>query len=75
MASARKAKRLAAAEAARSSSSNRTHLLGALAGGAVLAVFSAEIMRVWKLGTLPRSRQITSEDERRAKPIEAVITL
>jgi hypothetical protein len=75
MASARKAKRLAAAEAARSGSSNRTHLLGALAGGAVLAVFSAEIMRVWKLGTLPRSRQITSEDERRAKPIEAVITL
>jgi hypothetical protein len=75
MASARKAKRLAAAEAARSGSSTRTHLLGALAGGAVLAVFSAEIMRVWKLGTLPRSRQITSEDERRAKPIEAVITL
>ena len=75
MASARKAKRLAAAEAARSGSSNRTHLLGALAGGAVLAVFSAEIMRVWKLGTLPRSRQITSEDERRAKPIEAVFTL
>jgi len=75
MASARKAKRLAAAEAARSGSSNRTHLLGALAGGAVLAVFSAEIMRVWKLGTLPRSRQLTSEDERRAKPIEAVITL
>ena len=75
MASARKAKRLAAAEAARSGSSNRTHLLGALAGGAVLAVFGAEIMRVWKLGTLPRSRQLTSEDERRAKPIEAVITL
>ena len=77
MASARKAKRLAAAEAARSGASNstRTHLLGALAGGAVMAVFSAEIMRVWKLGTMPRSRQITSEDERRAKPIEAVITL
>jgi hypothetical protein len=76
MASARKARRLAAAEAARSSStSNRTHLLGVLAGGAVITVFGAEVARVWKLGTLPRSRQITSEDDRRAKPIEAVMTL
>ena len=76
MASARKAKRLAAAEAARSSStSNRTHLLGILAGGAVITVFGAEVARVWKLGTLPRSRQITSEEDRRAKPIEAVMTL
>jgi hypothetical protein len=75
VASTRKAKRLAAAEAARSGSSNRTHVLGVLAGGAVLTVFSAEIMRVWKLGTLPRSRQLTSEDDRRVKPIEAVITL
>ena len=41
----------------------------------MITVFGAEITRVWKLGTLPRSRQITSEDERRAKPIEAVITL
>jgi hypothetical protein len=75
MASTRKAKRLAAAEAARSGSSTRTHVLGVLAGGAVLTVFTAEVMRVWKLGTLPRSRQITSEDDRRAKPLEAVITL
>jgi hypothetical protein len=75
MASTRKSKRLAAAEAARSGSSIRTHVLGVLAGGAVLTVFSAEVMRVWKLGTLPRSRQITSEEDRRAKPIEAVITL
>jgi len=73
--STRKAKRLAAAEAARSKPSNRTHLLGVLAGGAVITVFGAEIARVWKLGTLPRSRQITSEDDRRAKPIEAVMTL
>ena len=74
--STRKAKRLAAAEAARSNStSTRTHLLGVLAGGAVIAVFGAEVARVWKLGTLPRSRQITSEDDRRAKPIEAVMTL
>jgi hypothetical protein len=76
MASARKARRLEAAEAARSGgNSNRTHLLGILAGGAVITVFGAEVARVWKLGTLPRSRQITSEDDRRAKPIEAVMTL
>ncbi len=30
---------------------------------------------MWRLGTLPRSRQIHSEDERRSKPIEAVMTL
>jgi hypothetical protein len=76
MASTRKAKRLAAAEAVRSNStSTRTHLLGVLAGGAVITVFGAEVARVWKLGTLPRSRQINSEDDRRAKPIEAVMTL
>jgi hypothetical protein len=75
MASTRKAKRLAAADAARNATSNRTHVLGVLAGGAVLTVFTAEVMRVWKLGTLPRSRQITSEEDRRAKPVEAVITL
>ena len=73
MASPRKAKRLAAAEAARSGSSTRTHVLGVLAGGAVLTVFTAEVMRVWKLGTLPRSRQVASEEDRRAKPIEAVM--
>jgi hypothetical protein len=75
MASTRKAKRLAAADAARKSSSNRTHVLGVLAGGAVLTVFTAEVMRVWRLGTLPRSRQITSEEERRAKPIEAAMIM
>ena len=73
--STRKAKRLAAAEAARSKPSGRTHVLGVLAGGAVITVFGAEIARVWRLGTLPRSRQITSEEERRSKPIEAVMTL
>ena len=73
--SPRKAKRLAAAEAARSSPTNRTRLLGVLAGGAVITVFSAELTRIWKLGTLPRSRQITSEDERRAKPLEAIMTI
>jgi hypothetical protein len=73
--SPRKAKRLQAAEAARTKSSGRTHVLGILAGGAVITVFGAEITRVWRLGTLPRSRQIHSEDERRSKPIEAVMTL
>ena len=73
--SQRKAKRLAAAEAARSKPSNRTHVLGILAGGAVITVFGAEIARVWKLGTLPRSRQITSDEDRRIKPVEAVMTL
>jgi hypothetical protein len=50
-------------------------VLGILAGGAVITVFGAELTRVWRLGTLPRSRQIHSEDERRSKPIEAVMTL
>ena len=73
--SPRKAKRLQAAEAVRTKSSGRTHVLGFLAGGAVITVFGAELTRVWRLGTLPRSRQIHSEDERRSKPIEAVMTL
>ena len=50
-------------------------MLGILAGGAVITVFGAELTRVWRLGTLPRSRQISSEEDRRAKPIEAVMTL
>jgi hypothetical protein len=73
--STRKAKRLKAAEAARSSTTGRTQLLGVLAGGAVLTVFGAELTRVWRLGTLPRSRQITSDEERRSKPIEAIMTM
>ena len=73
--SQRKANRLKAAEAARTKSSGRTHVLGVLAGGAVLTVFGAELTRVWRLGTLPRSRQIASPEDRRAKPIEAWMTL
>ena len=73
--STRKAKRLAAAEAARSKPSGRTHVLGILAGGAVITVFGAELTRVWRLGTLPRSRQISSEEDRRSKPVEAWMTL
>jgi len=73
--SPRKAKRLEAAAAVRTRTSGRTHVLGVLAGGAVITVFGAELTRVWRLGTLPRSRQISSEEDRRARPIEAVMTL
>ena len=73
--SQRKEKRLKAASEAGKNPSGRTHVLGILAGGAVITVFGAELTRVWRLGTLPRSRQIHSEDERRSKPIEAVMTL
>jgi hypothetical protein len=73
--STRKAKRLKAAEAARSQTTGRTQILGILAGGAVLTVFGAEATRIWRLGTLPRSRQITSDEERRSKPIEAIMTM
>ena len=73
--SPRKAKRLKAAQAARTQSSGRTHVLGLLAGGAVITVFGAELARVWRLGTLPRSRQILSEEDRKGKLGEAWMTL
>jgi hypothetical protein len=58
----RKDKRLKEAKQAGSKPTGRTHLLGALAGGAVLAVFVAEVTRVWRLGMLPVSREeATSE--------------
>jgi hypothetical protein len=41
----------------------------------VLTVVGAELTRIWKLGTMPRSRQLSSEEERRAKPIEAVFVI
>jgi hypothetical protein len=68
-------RRLEAAMQAGRMPTGRTQLLGALAGGAVLTVFGAEFTRIWRLGTLPRSRQISSEEDRRAKPIEAWITM
>jgi hypothetical protein len=73
--SQRKDKRLKAAKQAGSSPTTRTHVLGVLAGGAVVAVFGAELTRVWRLGMLPRSRQIVSEEDRKAKPLEALATL
>jgi hypothetical protein len=53
----RKGKRLKEASQAGTTPTARTHLLGALAGGAVLTVFGAEVTRVWRLGMLPRSRE------------------
>ena len=61
MAKQAKVKRLKQAEAAGSKPTGRTHLLGALAAGAVLTVFGAEITRVWRLGMLPQSRQEAAE--------------
>jgi hypothetical protein len=75
MATSRKGKRLEAASQAGKESSGRTQLLGILAGGAVVSVFGAEIARVWRLGMLPRSRQITAEEDRKSKPLEAIATL
>jgi hypothetical protein len=75
MAKSPKDKRLKAASQAGTSPSGRTQLLGILAGGAVVTVFGAEVARVWRLGMLPRSRQITAEDERKNKPLEAIATL
>jgi hypothetical protein len=75
MATSRKDKRLKAATEAGKKPTGRTHVLGILAGGAVIAVFGAELTRVWRLGMLPRSRQITSPEDRKAKPLEAIAVL
>jgi hypothetical protein len=75
MAKSRKDKRLKAATEAGKKPTGRTHVLGILAGGAVIAVFGAEMTRVWRLGMLPRSRQVRSPDDRKAKPLEAIAVL
>jgi hypothetical protein len=75
MAKSRKARRLEEAAAAGKESSGRTQLLGVLAGGAVIAVFGAELTRIWRLGMLPRSRQINSPEDRKAKPLEALAVI
>jgi hypothetical protein len=66
MAKSRKDKRLKAATEAGKKPTGRTHVLGILAGGAVIAVFGAEMTRVWRLG---------SPDDRKAKPLEAIAVL
>lgn len=57
-----KGRRLKAASEAGERPSGRTHVLGALAGGAVVMVFGAEVARIWRLGMLPQSR--TEADEK-----------
>jgi hypothetical protein len=61
--SQRKERRLKKASEAGRRPTGRTHLLGALAGAAVLAVFGAELTRVWKLGMLPVSREVADSDQ------------
>jgi hypothetical protein len=73
--SPRKERRLKAAQQAGTRPTGRTHVLGILAAGAVITVMGAELTRVWRLGMLPRSRQINSEEDRKAKPLEALAVL
>src|SRR3954468_10752576 len=75
MAKSPKDKRLKAASEAGKKPSGRTHVLGVLAAGAVITVMGAELTRVWRLGMLPRSPQINSPEDRKAKPLEALATL
>ena len=65
----RKGKRLKAAQEAGRKPTGRTRLLGALAGGAVLAVFGAEVTRVWKLGMLPVSREEAASGDEVVNPV------
>ena len=59
-----KGKRLQEATEAGRKPTGRTHLLGALAGGAVVTVFGAEVARVWRLGMLPVSREEAASEEK-----------
>jgi hypothetical protein len=70
--SKRKEKRLKAASEAGRAPSGRTRVLGALAGGAVVAVFSAELTRVWRLGMLPQSRQEHDENRRGNRALKTI---
>ena len=71
--SKRKEKRLKEASQAGRSASGRTRVLGLLAGGAVLAVGSAEAARIWRLGMLPVSRQEHEEGRKPSnKAVQAV---
>jgi hypothetical protein len=70
--SRRKEKRLQEAKQVGRASSGRTRVLGGLAGGAVLAVFGAELARVWRLGMLPQSRQEHDPNRRGNRALVAV---
>jgi hypothetical protein len=73
--SKRKAKRIEEASRAGRGTTARTRLLGALAGGAVLAVFGAEVTRVWRLGMLPQSREERDEREHAGRVKRSVLIL
>ena len=70
-----KGKRLKKASEAGRKPSGRTHLLGFLAGGAVLTVFGAEVTRVWRLGMLPQSREERDEREQAGRVKRSVIIM
>jgi hypothetical protein len=70
-----KGKRLKEAGEAGSKPSGRTHLLGFLAGGAVLTVFGAEIARVWRLGMLPKSREERAEREEAGRVRQSLMVI
>jgi hypothetical protein len=73
--SKRKAKRIEEASQAGRSATARTHLLGALAGGAVLTVFGAEVARVWRLGMLPQSREERDERDKAGRVKRSVMIM
>ena len=66
----RKDRRLKAAQQAGRRPTGRTRLLGALAGGALLTVFGAEVTRVWKLGMLPVSREEAASGDEVVNPVK-----
>jgi hypothetical protein len=68
----RKEKRLKAASQAGRDATGRTRVLGILAGGAVVAVMSAEATRVWRLGMLPQSRQERESGQKPNRALRAV---
>jgi hypothetical protein len=70
-----KGKRLKEASEAGSKPSGRTHLLGFLAGGAVLTVFGAEVARVWRLGMLPMSREERAEREEAGRVRQSLMVI
>jgi hypothetical protein len=71
----RKDKRLKEATAAGRKPTARTHLLGVLAGGAVLTVFGAEVARVWRLGMLPKSREERAERDEAGRVRQSLMVI
>jgi hypothetical protein len=65
--SQRNERRLEKASQAGRQATGRTRLLGALAGGAVITVFGAEVARVWRLGMLPVSREEAASEKKVGK--------